>query len=566
MLSSDVLNRAFSSPVRKLQALAELWDGSPNAAYTDENGEIVVPVANLVKTFAYTDNLQSFSVERVGEGKFFGFGVCQRLNIKLRDVNRELDITTSNTFIIKVGVDDEYKQIFPTFFVTEVNRDENTNVLSVTAYDYLYQANQHYFNELELARVDEDTGEIYPIPYNLTTIFFHLARVLPLRLGGIFENVSDGSESLYYPQGANFEGTETLREMLDAIAEATQTVYFVDTNETLTFHRLDRDGAPVLKITKSDYFTLKSKTNRRLATIAHVTELGDNVSASLEVSGSTQYIRDNPFWELRDDLTTLVDTALAGIGGLTINQFECEWRGNGLLEIGDKIAITTKDDDIVTSFVLDDTITYDGRFKQKTKWSYDDNEDEAPAHPTNLGDAVKKTYAKVDKVNKEIELVASQVGKFDERIAELELTTDSIQGSVTKVEKEYTTVVGALEEQVETLTNKVEATITAEDVKILIQEEFSDGISSVTTETGFTFNEDGLTVSKEGTEMTTLISEDGMIVYKDNDEVLVANNQGVQATNLHATTYLIVGKYSRFEDYEEDGDYRTGCFWIGEVY
>jgi hypothetical protein len=59
--------------------------------------------------------------------------------------------------------------------------------------------------------------------------------------------------------------------------------------------------------------------------------------------------------------------------------------------------------------------------------------------------------------------------------------------------------------------------------------------------------------------MTTTITEDGMTVYRNEEAVLVADNEGVKAEDLHATTYLIVGQFSRFEDY---GD-RTGCFWIG---
>jgi hypothetical protein len=60
--------------------------------------------------------------------------------------------------------------------------------------------------------------------------------------------------------------------------------------------------------------------------------------------------------------------------------------------------------------------------------------------------------------------------------------------------------------------------------------------------------------------MATTITEDGMVVYRDETAVLTANNEGVDAVNLHASTYLIVGGKSRFETY---GDNRTGCFWIG---
>ena len=82
----------------------------------------------------------------------------------------------------------------------------------------------------------------------------------------------------------------------------------------------------------------------------------------------------------------------------------------------------------------------------------------------------------------------------------------------------------------------------------------------VETETGFKFDANGLEVSKTGSEMSTRITEDGMKVYRDNTEVLTADHKGVNATNLHATTYLIIGNNSRFEDYEGT---RTACFWIG---
>ena len=60
--------------------------------------------------------------------------------------------------------------------------------------------------------------------------------------------------------------------------------------------------------------------------------------------------------------------------------------------------------------------------------------------------------------------------------------------------------------------------------------------------------------------MTTHISDDGMNVYKGEEKMLAANGNGVNAKNLRATTYLIVGKNSRFEDY---GDGRTACYFIG---
>ena len=115
---------------------------------------------------------------------------------------------------------------------------------------------------------------------------------------------------------------------------------------------------------------------------------------------------------------------------------------------------------------------------------------------------------------------------------------------------------------IETLTNRVDATMSAEDVKIAISQEVAKGTSKVTTETGFVFDKDGLTISKSDSEMSTLVDEDGMTIYKNNDVMLDVNNQGVNAQNINVNTYLIVGNNSRFENY---GSLRTGCFFIGQT-
>ena len=92
----------------------------------------------------------------------------------------------------------------------------------------------------------------------------------------------------------------------------------------------------------------------------------------------------------------------------------------------------------------------------------------------------------------------------------------------------------------------------------------SKGTNKVSTSTGFTFDDNGLKVSKSDSEMSTQITEDGMKVYRNDEVVLTANNQGVDAKNLHATTYLIIGSHSRMEDFSEDGVKRTAMFWIGD--
>ena len=535
---SNTHAQKINSPVRSIFARVELYNSS----------------STLAATYNYNDALISYSIERVGdETKFFGYGICQKINVKLRDVERSISITTDNylkTSITSIENSAEnYVYPYPIFYVSEVHRNENNNELSITAYDSLYKAAKHTVSELNLTA-----------PYTIEEFAAACATLLGLSLSIVNIADTDTCFDTSYDEGANFDGTETIRDALNAVAEATQTIYYINNEEKLTFKRLDISGASVLTIDKSKYFSLSSKTNKRLATICHATELGDNVSASITESGSIQYIRDNPFWDLRDDIETLVNNALAATGGLTINQFDCTWRGDYSLEIGDKISLVTKDNSTSISYVLNDTISYDGGLSEKTKWSYSNNDVETASNPTTIGDALKQTYARVDKANKQIELVASENAANSEKIANMQIDVNGITAEVKQVKDDFNSNIEVVNGDIQTLTKKVNAAMTAEDVKLEIKSELSNGVTKVETTTGFTFNDEGLTVSKSGSEMTTQITEDGMTVYRDNTAVLIANNVGVDAVNLHATTYLIIGNNSRFEDYGED---RTGCFWIG---
>jgi hypothetical protein len=117
LIDSIASLNAINSPVRRIRAA------------------VVHTGATAAQIFYNTDRLISFSIERVGEAKFFGFGICQKANIKLIDKDRELSFTTDDTFRVEYNASGEYEYAHPEFRVTEVHRDENTNQLSITAYD-----------------------------------------------------------------------------------------------------------------------------------------------------------------------------------------------------------------------------------------------------------------------------------------------------------------------------------------------------------------------------------------------------------------------------------------------
>lgn len=108
---------------------------------------------------------------------------------------------------------------------------------------------------------------------------------------------------------------------------------------------------------------------------------------------------------------------------------------------------------------------------------------------------------------------------------------------------------------------------TADQIAIRVEKlENNDGVNSVTTTTGYTFNADGLTIHKSGDEITNLLDNTGMYVSRGDDNILIANNLGVEAINLTAKQYLVVGLNSRLENYTSDSDTkRTGCFFVGNT-
>ena len=685
---------ALVSPSREIKAKIDFFDGTTKKA-----------------TFTGSDKIKKFQIERAGEeGKFFGFGVGQKLELELLDKDRELNIVKGNTFDVYLTADTTYTKIL-SCEVDSIKRDEKTNGLTITAYDTIFKASGYQVKDLTLTK-----------HYTIKDFCEACGAKLGVSVKGI------DTFLLSYPNGANFDGAETLREALDMVAEATQTIYFMDSTNALVFKKLDKAGPSLLSIDKNIYFEYKNNGPRVLKTICSTNELGDDVSESGTTGDATQFVRDNAFWELREDITDLVHNAVVAVGGLSISQFECKWRGNFYLEIGDKIQILGKDNSSAITYLLNDTLVYNGGLNQTSSWKYKDS-GETASNPTNLGEAIKQTYAKVDKQNKEITLLASEVktqteaikktvkqvdveyylstssstptggtwsteappweenkymwsrqkitytdGTFAIRnatciagakgsdgkpgsdgapgrgvvsitteyyistsetelaggawsetqptweegkyiwtrskivynnptsteyttevcdatwkeinaiqgqqktlitdVAELKVAKDSITASVSQITENQSGLNSALtdlqnaftdqnkinDEQFDTLTQKVESSMTADQVHLAISTELSKGVDKVTTSTGFTFNEAGLTISKSDSEISTNIDEDGMSIYKNNEEVLTADNTGVTQINATIKQYLIVGKNSRFEDYGSD---RTGCFWIG---
>ena len=210
---------------------------------------------------------------------------------------------------------------------------------------------------------------------------------------------------------------------------------------------------------------------------------------------------------------------------------EIESFGIGVLDICDFFTIETLDGKRFRALHLSGEIEITQGLLERSKGA-------AP-------EITKTDYTAASKSDRELNKTILRVDKQEQ----------VIQGLVQKT----TDIINDQDEKIGELTQKVEQTITPEAVSIKISEAVS-GINSIETETGYTFNKDGLHIQKSGEEIENTIDHTGMYVDRSDENVLTANPEGVDAINLKARQFLIIGENSRFEDYEDN---RTACFYIG---
>ena len=179
--------------------------------------------------------------------------------------------------------------------------------------------------------------------------------------------------------------------------------------------------------------------------------------------------------------------------------------------------------------------------------------------------AFGKTFADMlglinDNRDKVDSVESSLRSEIKEQSTTLKRDTEQI---VMQAEERLTQSIGEVSDDVTELSSKVEIKLDAEAVSIVVEKEVAKGVDRVETKSGYVFDSEGLNISKSGEAVSNQLTHKGMYVKNSEDDILVADKDGVKATNLHATTYLKIGKNdgrSRFEDYLVD---RTGCFWIG---
>lgn len=236
----------------------------------------------------------------------------------------------------------------------------------------------------------------------------------------------------------------------------------------------------------------------------------------------------------------MADDILRRLKGIQYRAYECSAPGvPPTVELGDVVEF-----DLLTGIVAqinDDGQGYPSLSAPGQQEIQERYPDDGPL-TAEMRRELKSARAELTKSASEIQAAVSGLK------SDLDTATDDLQGQLTDQ-------AGKLDE----LEQKTSLTVTQEQVEIIVSEAVA-GVDSVTTSTGFKFDDIGMTISSTESEFSALARPFGFYIKRGEENVMVADNNGVEAINLTVNKYLSIGGLARLEPYGID---RVGCFWIG---
>lgn len=361
----------------------------------------------------------------------------------------------------------------------------------------------------------------------------------------------------------------------------------IDTDFEITYaqdiHNVSLD--PVVKLTKDNYSSLTKNQKYGPINSLVIKESeaeGENVSLqddnSIAINGETQVnIVDNIFLYTPELRQQVIDKIWDAVSGLTYYDCKIEsYTGLPYLNKGDRISIEDDSGNYFDTYVLKHTFTYDGTFKSVIESPALTLQETKIKSPVSLGQMLTQTRINVDKANKNINLLNSQVSDTNSKIAEINIDLSEISQSVVEINNENASIKESLNDYAtnDTVTqqiNSVEQKITSNNLKIdVIEETLENGVSKVKTETGFTFDNNGLNISSSDSKVNNTLSEIGMEIEDNStgETLLFAGFDNELQETVVISKNLTVEKYlniphARFERYDNPNHgVGTGCFYI----
>lgn len=416
--------------------ISENWETNIKKQARSCTGKVeIYNGSTLLYTCLPEDKLVSIKVEKTSNKKMFGFSIAQLATIELIDPQQEIELQQGYKVKAYLGCEDDYATL-PNFYIDSFEYKDTLRKVTIKAYDVIRQLDNKTFSQLNIT-----------YPKNLKAVFAN--SEWPSSISDI---IYDGTNSKF-----NYAAGDLQRQVLDDICAITGTVCVAGNNDKLVFKQITVKQTPDLTIDRSNYFSFTNGDSKQLTGIVSSTELGDNVEVGNR-NGYVYVMHDNGCINLNNQAATILRSLFNRVNGLTLTPYVLNWRANPALEVGDTIAVQKKDDTYTTTVYMGEDISYNGGINSKSEYELDTNQN-PDANPISLGEAINKTYARVDKVAGEITLLASTVDSHSSQIASLVITSGQIESRVETVEDDVTTMQSTISQMPDQIRLAVEADI-----------------------------------------------------------------------------------------------------------
>lgn len=277
-----------------------------------------------------------------------------------------------------------------------------------------------------------------------------------------------------------------------------------------------------------------------------------------ENSQNTLYIKQENMYIVNQEQ---IDNIFNKINGLEAYSFEGDSIIDPSLDVGDLLIIDGK------KIIYQGSIAYVGKFKANISSKIQCSSKQETTTKTTSQTVINR------RVQSEINQIDGNIRNLVEKTEEIEQIAN---GQSVEINNNYNEIIQKLgdyatQADIITVKNSVETVTSSTEYAINVVEDIKlNGISKVKTSTNYTFDENGLSISKDGAKTKSILNEIGLRI-EDNtgsskESLLFAGYDEetgetlVKSKNMTIEKYLVIGKYSRIEDYDNNG---TGIFWIG---
>ena len=381
--------------------------------------------------------LQDLTIEEQRYIKDYGFvgtATAKKLELNVLDINGELNLENKE-LVVKIGADYEgntYYINYGNFIVDSApEHDETNGKTRVIAYDYMIKFNKPYVDRV-----------VYPC--TLLTLLQDVCSQAGVTLGN-----TDFANASFSVENNQFEGY-TLRQVLQNIAKCAFSWARIGQDNKLY---LDFSLTPEITepITINEYkLNSFKKAIEYYGPVNQVTYADSDIEGQEEKVPSTPpvgdlkelVIYDNLFAYTAEKRHELIQagTMLLGLEYMPISQLELV--GFAYLDCKDAIEVDTLDEETFSSKVFSHKIKYNGTLHDSIITEGTSGNEEVYKNTATNMFQNQQTQIKVDKANKNIKLLTQEVDEQNDKIAQLEITTEGIEAEVSNIYKTTKTVSG----------------------------------------------------------------------------------------------------------------------------